>query len=441
MSTESTPREVPGLTPAGPLVLPERAERTLPNGLKVIAIRRSSIPLVELRLRVPLVQADLAQAGLLAGTLFAGTDEMDIYAITTELQAVGGGLAAGTDMDRLTISGNCLVDGLDRLLELLAITLNGAVYPEGEVETEAERIADRISLARTQPGHLARVALLKRIYPGHPYEVQTPEPEQVRAVTREQLAAMHAERVRPEGATLVLVGDVVPEKALDSVAQALSAWTGPAPTVTFPAVPALGGGPITLVDRPGSVQSCLRIALPGVPRSHPDHPALTLANLVFGGYFSSRLVGNIREDKGYTYSPHSGVEHSLAGSTVMITADVATEVTAPALLETLYELGRMSVLPPEAEELEQAREYALGSLRLGMATQAGIASLTSMLEGFGLDLDWLAAHCDRLANTTLEQVAAASARYLAPANAAIVILGEADVVEPSLRALAGVVRA
>ena len=114
--------------------------------------------------------------------------------------------------------------------------------------------------------------------------------------------------------------------------------------------------------------------MPAVPRTHPDHAHLQLANLVFGGYFSSRWVENIREDKGYTYGPHSLVEHSVAGSALTVSAEVATEVTAPALLETWYELGRMATLPITAAELENVRQYAVGSLALSISTQAGLAS-------------------------------------------------------------------
>jgi predicted Zn-dependent peptidase len=183
------------------------------------------------------------------------------------------------------------------------------------------------------------------------------------------------------------------------------------------------------------------MALPAVPRTDPDHAALQLANLVFGGYFSSRWVENIREDKGYTYGPHSLIEHSIAGSTLVLAAEVATEVTAPALLETVYELGRLASLPPDVDELEQARQYALGTLQLGMATQAGLAGLASTYAGFGLRLDFLAEHSARVAAATRDEVAAAAARYLAPSRAVTVVLGDADVVEGPLSALATVERA
>jgi predicted Zn-dependent peptidase len=182
------------------------------------------------------------------------------------------------------------------------------------------------------------------------------------------------------------------------------------------------------------------MALPAVPRTDPDHAALQLANLVFGGYFSSRWVENIREDKGYTYGPHTAIEHFVAGSALVVAAEVATEVTGPAMLETFYELGRIASLPPGEEELEQARRYALGTLQLGMSTQAGLASLASMYASFGLRIDYLVEHAGRLAAATREQVAEVASRYLAPAAAVTVVLGDAEKVQAPLAALTAVER-
>jgi zinc protease len=434
-------RAMPDLGPNRELQLPSTVEHELANGLTVLAIRRSSVPLVEVRLRVPFARAPLAPAAVLTQTLFSGTATMSTVDIAATLQSVGGALSAGADPDRLLVSGNALVSGLDRLLATLAEVLTGATYPDGEVVTERSRLADRIRVALSQPAHLARVALLKRLYGDHPYAVQTPEAEEVLAVESAALRDLHADRVQPAGATLVLVGDIDPDVAIAAAETALAGWTGDGKEVDLPPVPPLEPGPLLLVDRPGSVQSSLRLALPAVPRTHPDHAYLQLANLIFGGYFSSRWVENIREDKGYTYGPHSQVEHSVAGSTVVVAADVATAVTAPALLETVYELGRIACLTPREDELAQARQYALGTLQLGMSTQAGLAGLASTYAGFGLRLDYLAEHAARLAAATADDVARAAATYLAPTRAVGIVLGDAEQIEAPLTALAAVARA
>ncbi len=433
-------KQVPDLQPNRKLALPTTVERTLTNGLTVIAIRRPAVPLVELRLRIPFAKANVARGDVLSQALLSGTATMSSVDIAVELQKIGGALGGGSDPDRLMISGNALASGLPRLLEILGEVLEGASYPADEVAVERERFADRVQVARMQPGHLVRTALLKRVYGNHPYAVQTPTVEQVLAVRPAALRALHTERVHPTGAVLVLVGDIQPEKAIDQVATALAGWTGDGKSVELPSVPALQSGPIVLVDRPGSVQSSIRLALPAVGRTHPDFAALQLANLVFGGYFSSRWVENIREDKGYTYSPHSGIEHSVAGSLLQLQTDVATAVTAPALLETWYELGRMATLGPKADELEQARQYAIGTLLLGVSTQSGIAGLTTTYAAYGLKLDHLATYSAALASATLDEVAAAAAKYLAPARAVTVILGEASQIGSSLELIGAIDR-
>jgi zinc protease len=433
-------RTLPDLLPDARIKLPREAERTLASGLTVIAIRRPGVPLIELRMRVPFGRAPLSRATLLSQALFTGTSTMSSIDIAAELQAVGGGLSAGLDPDRLLVTGNALASGLARMLEILAAVLTDATYPSEEVATERERLVDHIQVALSQPAHLARTALLKRMYGSHPYAVQTPGPEQVRGVRPGQLRSLHTDRMRPDGAVLVLVGDLHPDKAIDEADKALGSWTGPSRDGNVPPTPALRPGPLLLVDRPGSVQSSLRMALPAVDRTHPDYAALQLANLVFGGYFSSRWVENIREDKGYTYGPHTAIEHFVAGSSLVAAAEVATEVTGPSLLETMYELGRIASLPPGEEELEQARRYALGTLRLGMSTQAGLAGLASMYASFGLRLDYLRDYSAALTAATREEVADAAARYLAPSGAVTVVLGDAERVQAPLAALTTVER-
>jgi zinc protease len=300
-----------------------------------------------------------------------------------------------------------------------------ATYPSREVATERERMIERLSIARSQPAVLVREALRRRLFGEHPYGRELPSVEAVAAVVPAALRRMHAERVVPSGSTVVLVGDVSPARALDQVESALGGWRAGGVARSVPPAPPVEPGPPVLVDRPGSVQSSIRLGGSALPRDDPGYAALQLANLVFGGYFSSRLVANIREDKGYTYGPHSRIEHAVAGSSLLVDVDVATEVTAPALLETWYELGRVASVPAAATELADARQYAVGTLSLSVATQAGLASTLAALAGVGLGLDWLRDHPRRLAEVSVEDMFAAAHRHLAPARLVTVVLGDA----------------
>jgi predicted Zn-dependent peptidase len=238
-----------------------------------------------------------------------------------------------------------------------------------------------------------------------------------------------------------MVGDLIPSRATAIAAEALSGWTSDRSTRRLAPPPPIVGGPLLVDHRPGAVQSQVRLSGPAVPRSDPAYPAHQLANLVYGGYFSSRLVENLREDKGFTYHARSTLEFWPDRGAVTISFDTTTQATAPALLEAQYELGRLCLQPPTEQEVESARSYALGTLATSLATQAGLASMLSLLAGSGLDETWLREHPKRLAATTVDEVAAAAATMFAPAAFTGVVLGDMDAVAPGLRALATVERA
>jgi zinc protease len=433
---------VPPLAEPRPAPAPQVHETTLPNGLRLVVVPRPGVPLVELRLRVPFAASAPRQAAVhaartavLTGGVLLGTAAHDQLEIAQLLQAHGGELSVSADADRLLFSTTMLPDGLADVLGVLAELLGSATYPAGPVEAERARVGERIRIARSQPGVIARDALAARRYGAHPYAQQLPSVDLVDAVTPAALRRLHRDRVLPAGSTLVLVGEVDPLAASDVVGAALAGWVAEGKAVAAGPVPTPAPGPLELVHRPGAVQSNIRLGGPAPGRTDPELPAVRLASMVFGGYFSSRLVENIRERRGYTYSPRSGVEHLVAGSSFTVDADVATAVTGPALLETWYELGRMALTPVTEAELESARRYLLGSMALGTATHAGLASTLSALFGAGLSADWLADHQRALATVTVEEVTEASRRWLAPAGLTAVVVGDAEQAADQLRVL------
>jgi predicted Zn-dependent peptidase len=435
-------RPVPALAKAKAFKVPNVTETLLDNGVRVLVVRRTGVPLVELRLRVPFGASSgkrgrvlLAQSTLLGETMLLGTERRDAATIARDLQAVGGTLSVGADADRLGFGGSVLASGLKGQLELLAELLTSASYPKSEVRGERDRLVQELAIHRSSPGVVAREVLLSRMYGDHPYGRDLPESEDVEAVTPKQLRELHGARVAPSGAILTLVGDITPARATALAAEALAGWTATASGKATPPAPEQEGRRPLLVDRPGAVQTTIRLGGASPRRTDDDYAATVLANLVFGGYFSSRWVSNIREDKGYTYSPHSGIDHPVAGSRLVAGADVATEVTAPALLETLYELGRIATVPVGQEELDRARRYALGTMALGTASQAGLAGQVSQLAAAGLEVGWLKEHAAALQKVTTDDVLSAAARWLAPSVLTPVLVGDASVVAESVRSL------
>jgi predicted Zn-dependent peptidase len=438
----SEKRTVPPLAKPRPAKLPGVAERTLDNGLRVLAVRRPGVPLAELRLRIPFAgpsgktgRVFTAQASLLGDTLMSGTEQRTAAQLAADLQALGGQLSASTDADRLGFGGSVLIGGLPGLLDLLSEVLTQASYPKRDVLGERDRLVQELAIYRSQAAVVAREALLRRLYGDHPYGRELPTAEEVQEVKPSQLRSLHDKRVAPAGSILTIVGDLTPAKALSMVEKALSGWSATSRAYETPSLPQDQPPTALLIDRPGAVQTTMLMAASAPSRTSDDYAAFALANLVFGGYFSSRWVANIREDKGYTYSPHAQVEHPPAGSRITVSADVSTPTTAPAMLETLYELGRVATTAVTQGELDQARRYAVGTLALGTSSQAGLASTISQLAGAGLGVDYLRDYPTQLAAVTVESALQAASSYLAPHRLTTVLVGDVAEVEAPLRTL------
>jgi predicted Zn-dependent peptidase len=439
--TELGPRPLPPLGPSRTPLAPAVVDTVLDSGLRVIAVRRPAVPMVELRLEIPFGgrrRTHPARAELLAMTLLRGTPRRDRFAIDKVLAAVGGDLSAGVDPEHLSVSGSALASGLDVMLDVLGDALTSASYGTAEVARERDRLVERTTLNRSQPQVIAREALQRRRYGNHPFTREWPEVDDVAAVTPAAVRALHGRSVVPGGAVLVLVGDIVPARAVEAVAAALAGWRADHPAIELAALPELTGADLQLVHREGAVQSQLRLSAQAVSRDDERYPAVQMANLIFGGYFSSRWVENIREDKGYTYGAHCGFEFTRHGATLIAEADTASEVTPAALLETRYELGRLVVVPPDDSEVDSARHYAIGSLTIATSSQRGLAGHLATLAILGLGLDWLLTHTGRLQAVTTGQVAEAAAEFFAPSRFTGVVVGDGKRLADPLAALGGV---
>lgn len=436
---------LPPLIEARSARAPRAVSATLPNGLDTLVVRRPTVPMVEVRLRIPLPAANsrtaaatTARGSLMSSSMLFGTARRSQQQLANDLAAVGADLSVSVDADRLLLSTAVLRTGLSTVFDLLADILTSAAYPSAEVDAERDRLGQRITMAMTQPGVVARLARSRRLFGEHPYAHSLPDPALVAALDATTLRRAHRDRVRPHGATLVVVGDVGPAAVAKQATSAFADWVGPARRSRLAPLPDFDPTGITLVDRPGAVQSNLRLGGAAVGRNDPDYAALQLANLVFGGYFSSRLTENLRERNGFTYSPHSGIDNAVAGSTLVVDADVASDVTARALHETWYELGRMALAPVTQDELDSARRYASGTLALSTATQSGLASTLTSLVGQSLSPSWLADHQRELARVGIADVERVSRRYLSISSLATVVVGDAALIKDSLGCLAQV---
>ena len=417
--------------------MPPFEETKLSGGLHAVAVRRARVPLVEMRLVFPLSSAELAKRAdslVMSRSVLAGSEHYSREELAAAFERLGGSLSAHVGRDVFELSASALSTRLRELFALVAEVLTAATYPDAEVRTDRARTADEILIVLSRPEVLADEAFAKRIFVHHPYGTGIPRQSAIRRVGAPLLRELHPAIFRPSAAHLVLVGDIQVRRALALAEKEFGAWleTSSKGDAALPPVPPIRPGALELIDRPGSVQSNMRIGGRAPSRDAPDWPAAVLANAIFGGMFTSRIVENLRERNGYTYSPRLSVSHDRAGSTATFAAAVSTEVTAAALVETRYEFGRIAANGVTDDEVEAARQYAIGSFFLQTATQAGLAATLAALARVGVGPGYVASHPKGLARATQADIDAAARNYLAPSSMVTVVVGDANVVNDPL---------
>lgn len=276
--------------------------------------------------------------------------------------------------------------------------------------------------------------MAKILFGDHPYHVTSATQQSIAASTPDDLRKIYAERFRPDQALLVAVGDFDADKLLDTVKTQFGEWKAPSTApVTTPAETATAPQhAIYVIQRPGSVQTTLELGTFGPLRKAPDYEAADVANAIYGGMFGSRLTRNIREDKGYTYSPGASIQAYREAGLLVTRADVRNAVTGPSLNEMMYELNRMATTSPTDEELRTAKRFLVGIEAIRLQSRGAVAGELARDWVNGLSSDAISTYGSKVAATTSEEVDAAAKKYFPAARTAIVAVGEEKVIRDSL---------
>jgi len=432
------PADLPPFAEDKPLPVPKIAQSKLPNGLTVWLVERRGFPRVAAVLAVRGgIAADAKDAGgiseLLAVAVKEGTRTRTSRAIAEELQAVGAELNAFAGADALYLSAGGLGTGTPKIVELMADVARNASFPAAEVELAKNNALQGLMARESTPEFLAQKALARAVYGDHPYHVVAPTRETLQAATAAQLAQEHGRRFRPDRSLLVVVGDFQTPAVQAAITRHFGAWaaTGPALPET-PAPPAAGPRRLYVVPRPGSVQSQIVMGRPAATVTDPVYYPLLVANTIYAGSFGSRLVENIREDKGYTYSPGGGISARQKGGYLTVRADVRTEVTAATLVEIFYEQDRLAATLPTDEELSRAKRFQTGLYLLRNQIQGAVAQTLASNWVNGLPPESLGEFVTKVVAVTPEQVRGAGRAFYPSARQTVVVVGEEAKVKAEL---------
>jgi zinc protease len=415
----------------------------LGNGLRVQTARHGRLPLVTVEVVIdagvagePAERSGLAH--LTANALDVGTASHSGEELAWAFERLGVELETVAHWDAILLHATTESGNLDPLLALLAGVVRLPTFPDDEVRRLRHEQLATILQREKEPRALASDMAARFIF-GHDVPYARPLlglKAGVEALTREDLVDFHRARFTPSTTSLLIVGAVDEKAARASVQTHFGDWSGS--PAAAPAFDVRAGKPDTtifIVDRPGSVQSEIRIGQVGVPRAHEDYFALEVMNALFGGAFTSRLNLSLREKHGFTYGVRSGFAYRRAAGPFVIQTAVATDVTVRAVEEILRELDGLRSDGASAEEVAAARDYLVGILPLELQTTEQLAGRLADLTIYDLPMDYFRTYRDSMAAVTPEDVARVARAQLRADNLAIVIIGDAGAIADGLRAL------
>lgn len=416
LAAAAAPRPLPPLGSDDRINLPAAAWRSLNCGLRAVAIRDRHAATVEVQLQQPYTPAtprESALAELLVDAVLRGTDHELRSARTTEW-FISTAHADAAD--------------LAELLRELTLPFARRTNSVDRVALAGTRLAQRAPMLAASPSMTARDALYRSRFGPLGCFAGLPTPDVIASLTTTDVEAARQHMLRLPGAHLVIVGDLPSSHVLDLAEAAFAGihtWPGVTPSPATRPLPAPKAHQV--VNRPGALQSHFLMSFQAVPWHDDRYPALALANAIFAGYFSSRLMGRIRESLGLSCHLVSFFDQMLGTQSILLEGTCATAATDTVLSELRAEWTRMASQPPEPSEIADARRYLLGMLAALRSSPAALAQFFSTLCCWGIPLDWAEGYARRLRAVTTAEVTDAARVFLSPGPTSCVVVGDATV--------------
>jgi predicted Zn-dependent peptidase len=422
-----------------PWLAPVPLEARLPNGVRILLVPRSDLPIVVVQAATRR-GADLQAApglGAFSGAMLEqGTRTRNALALSDDFESIGAEHGAWCDWDSANVWVKVTSGHLDRAIELLADVVQNPAFAPDEVERVRAQQLATIRQQVDRPAALLDIAIGRTLFARHPFaEPLVGTAEAVARVKPEQLRAFYEARFAPAETTLVVAGDTTRDAVLPKLERAFGAWKrAPHPSAAIRTPPQPKPG-VVLVDRPGAPQSNIAVAGVGVERKHPDFDAILVANTVLGGMFSSRLNLNLREKHGYTYGAQSSFDMRHAPGPFHAKAAVDTPNTAASVREMLAEIDRMRREAVTEDELARARGSLVKSLPGRFESSSSTAMSIALLGVFDLPLDEFRTRPARIARIGADDVRRVAEKYFDTSKMRVVVVGDRKAVGPELEKL------
>lgn len=438
LAAQELPTTPPPIPAPKAFTVPASETFALANGMKVTLIPYGVAPKVVVSLQTyagSLNEGENTWLGLLAvDMLKEGAAGMTAAQIAQKAAEMGGGLGTNAGAESSSVTLNVLSERAADAIALVADVAQKPSYPESELGRVKANWNRRLAVALSQPGTLANAALTRAYYGAdHPYGRVLPTPQQFGAYTTAQLKAWHAANFGAKRSHLYIAGKFDAAVVKAAVEKAFGGWAAGPERLSLPPSPK-PGPQVLLVDRPGAPQSTFSIAYPAPNAGTPGDIPMRVSNALLGGSFSSRITRNIREAKGYTYSPGSGLAFYPANAVWTFNADVTTAVTGPALKEVFHEIRTLQATPPGDEEAAGMRQYMAGLFVIQNSTPGALVGSLATRDSLGLPRDWMDKYVPATLAVTPAQISEA-AKNLPIDKLTLVVVGDLKVVTPQLQEL------
>ncbi len=422
-----------------PFKLPATETFSLANGMQVTLVPYGIAPktIVSLRVRAGSVTEGEATwlAELNAAMMKEGAGGRSAGQLATAAADMGGDLGVGAGQQTTQITMNVLSEFAPSAIALIGDVAIRPDLPAGELARVKANLGRQLSVALSQPGTLADIALARTIYgPNHPYGRVVPSEAQLGGYTIDQVKAFHRGQFGAKRAHLYIAGKFDAAAVKAAITRSFAGWAaGPDPVRL--AAPHQPGPRVILIDRPDAPQTTLRLSFDAAAAGSAADIPQRVTNSLLGGAFSSRITTNIRETKGYTYSPGSGVAFNPDEALWTFDADVTTNVTGAALTEVFREIRRMQTEPAPIEESKGIRTYMAGLFAISNSTSPALVNTLATRDLLGLPADWTDRYVPEVLAVEPEAMLASAKASYPLERLTLVAVGDLKTVEPQLRAL------
>jgi predicted Zn-dependent peptidase len=414
--------------PPKPFTVPAHESYSLPNGMKVTLVPYGNLPKVTLSLVLRSGNlnepADLPGLADMAGKLMKeGTTTKSSKQIAEESARMGGAVNINVGVDETDVSTDVLSEFGPRAAALLADVAQHPLFPQSELPRLKNDAQRQLSISKSVPQNIALERFRKILYGDHPYAVVFPTQESIEKSSVAEIRKYYEGNFGAARAHLYVAGRFDAGEMKKLIAASFGGWAkGAAPVVNQPKIKPQHT--LDLTDRPGAAQSTLLVGLPVPDPTSPDAISLLVTNALLGGSFGSRITSNIREQKGYTYSPSSQISRRYHDAYWAETADVTTEFTGASLKEIFAEVDRLMKEAPADAELKGIQSYLSGLFVIQNSSRGALISQLRYVDFQGLGEEYLKTYVQKVNAVTPADIQKQTAEHIKPDRMTIVVVGD-----------------